>query len=253
MDNNNYVFVSYAHMDSDVVLPCIEAMKNNGICLWYDDGIEAGSEWPEFIAQKVLGCAKFILFISNAYMQSQNCKRELNFAISRRKDILSVYIEDVALSPGMEMQLGTYQAIYKDRFPTTDLFHNSLCHEHYFDICRLVNAIPPGTQETSHVSPASIQNKPLANSSVKDSSSPFPKKNRITAIILTFLFGCFGVQKFYLRHWKIGILFIAFSIATCFYTPIILIPYILSTIDFFILIFSSKEKLFKIYKCEFTK
>lgn len=136
--NHSYVFISYAHKDAHFVLPCVEAMKKCGIDLWYDDGIEAGSEWPEFIAQKVVNCSKFVLFVSDAYLASQNCKRELNFAISRKKDILSLYIGNVALSPGMEMQLGTYQAIYRNRFSTDAQFHNSLCSEHFFDSCRLV-------------------------------------------------------------------------------------------------------------------
>ena len=89
--NQSYVFISYAHKDASVVLPCVEAMKQSGICLWYDEGIEAGSEWPEFIAEKVVGCCKFVLFVSDAYLDSQNCKRELNFAISRKKDILTVF------------------------------------------------------------------------------------------------------------------------------------------------------------------
>ena len=113
--NKPYVFISYAHRDSDAVLPVIQAMKRSGINLWYDEGIAAGSEWPEYIAEKVMHCSKFLLFISNHYLDSQNCKREINFAISRKKDILSVYLEDVDLSPGMEMQLGTYQAFFRKR------------------------------------------------------------------------------------------------------------------------------------------
>lgn len=155
MDNKPYVFISYAHADSGVVLPCVNAMKSSGINLWYDEGIEAGSEWPEFIAEKVVSCTKFVLFVSKAYLVSQNCKRELNFAISRKKDILSIFLEDVELSPGMEMQLGTYQAIYRKRFESAAAFHSSLCSEHYFNICRpegSVNNTPPSQPRT--VSPS---------------------------------------------------------------------------------------------------
>jgi len=135
-----YVFISYAHADGTVVIPGVMAMKNSNIELWYDEGIEAGSEWPEFIAQKVVACDKFVLFVSRAYLESQNCKRELNFAISRKKDILSIFIEDVELSPGMEMQLGTYQAIYRNRFADDLSFYDSLCREHFFDFCRKSSA-----------------------------------------------------------------------------------------------------------------
>ena len=155
-NNNSYVFISYAHKDSAIVLPCIEAMKKKGVNLWYDEGIAAGSEWPEYIAQKVVGCAKFVLFISNAYLQSQNCKRELNFAISRKKDILSVYIQDVNLSPGMEMQLGTYQAIYRNRFDSAIQFHNAMANEPYFDGCRILHTETVESQEPSQTIPQTV-------------------------------------------------------------------------------------------------
>ncbi len=140
MDNKPYVFISYAHRDAAEVIPCVHAMRSKGINLWYDEGIEAGSEWPEFIAQKVVDCTKFVLFISKAYLESQNCKRELNFAISRKKDILSVYLEDVDLSPGVEMQLGTYQAIFKKRFNNNASFYDAMSVEHFFDKCRVSSA-----------------------------------------------------------------------------------------------------------------
>lgn len=151
MSNENYLFVSYAHKNSAVVLPCIEAMRNAGINLWYDEGIQAGSEWPEYIAEKVVSSTKVILFISRAYLESQNCKRELNFAISRKKDILSVFIEDVTLSPGVEMQLGTYQAIFRQRYGNDTAFFASLCNEGWMDACRTqqANTASQQTQEAA--------------------------------------------------------------------------------------------------------
>ena len=136
MNSEKYVFISYAHKDASIVLPCVEAMKKNNINLWFDEGIQAGSEWPEYIAEKVMSCTKFVLFVSRAYLESQNCKRELNFAISQKKDVLSVFIEEVNLSPGMEMQLGTYQAIFKNRFTNDNAFHDSLSNENWFNTCK---------------------------------------------------------------------------------------------------------------------
>lgn len=142
MDNQPFVFISYAHANSDVILPILKSMRNNRINLWYDEGIVAGSEWPEFIASKVVECEKFILFVSKAYINSQNCTRELNFAISRKKKILSIFLEDVELSPGMEMQLGTYQAIYRNRFTSDVDFTASLCREPFFESCMTDSTAP---------------------------------------------------------------------------------------------------------------
>ena len=155
-----YIFISYAHADSALVLPIVRAMQEANIDLWYDEGIEAGSEWPEYIAEKVMNCSKFVLFISNAYLASQNCKRELNFAISRKKDILSVHLEAVQLSPGMEMQLGTYQAIFRSRFADDATFHKALAEEHFFDNCipgGRKNVTPPVTKPQTPYQPQQTQ------------------------------------------------------------------------------------------------
>ena len=149
-----FIFVSYAHADSRAVLPIIDYMKKCGINLWYDSGIEAGSEWPEFIAEKVVNCSKFLSFISNAYLNSQNCKRELNYAVSKRKELLSVFIEDVKLTPGVEMQLGTYQSIFMKRFPSYERFLASLCNESFFTECKAAVASHPMSTNTPSVQPA---------------------------------------------------------------------------------------------------
>lgn len=110
-----YIFISYAHKDSGVVLPIIKSLNEAGFLVWYDEGIEAGTEWPEFVAKRLYQSSVVIAFISNAALDSQNCRREINFAISKKKEMLTVYIENVELSLGMEMQLGTTQAMFYTR------------------------------------------------------------------------------------------------------------------------------------------
>lgn len=236
MDQQPYVFISYAHADSSKVLPCIDAMRQKGIYFWYDDGIEAGSEWPEFIAQKVISCKKFLLFVSNAYLNSQNCKRELNFAISRKKDILTIYLEEVELSPGMEMQLGTYQAIYLNRFRDMPSFHSSLCAEHYFDPCRIAPAQTPPVEAQSapvEAQPAPVEAQPAKKLRVK---------SRIRAAIFAMTLGWVGVHKFYLGKWYWGILYAIFCWSY--------IPFFLGILDGIILFCTSNEKFEKKYKCK---
>ena len=60
-----YIFISYAHKDSDRVLRILEKMTEAGYRIWYDDGIAPGSEWPEDIAAHLDGCAVFLAFVSN--------------------------------------------------------------------------------------------------------------------------------------------------------------------------------------------
>lgn len=107
-----YIFISYAHRDSDRVWPIIEQLQRDGYRVWYDEGIDPGTEWDEFIAAHVENCGYFLAFLSPHYMASDNCKDELNFARDEDKNRLLIYLEEVKLPAGMRMRLGRLQAIF---------------------------------------------------------------------------------------------------------------------------------------------
>lgn len=258
MDTKPYVFISYAHVNSDYILPCIESLKKSGINLWYDEGIEAGSEWPEYIAEKVISCSKFVLFISNAYINSQNCKRELNFAISRKKEILSIFIEDVNLSPGMEMQLGTYQAIYTNRFDGKDNFFKYLSGERFFDVCRYEqpeNQVQlQSSNDTQQNQSTEIEFPDLAklnetayvqSENKQNTKSDILPASRYTAALLALFLGFIGIHKFYLKQHNWGIIYIVLCWTY--------VPLAVGIVEFFILLFGKNDLLKKIYKRDFKK
>ena len=116
-----YIFVSYAHKDAERVLPVISGLQNRGFRVWYDAGIEAATEWPEYIARHLADSTCMLAFITKAALDSHNCRREINFAISLRKDPLVVYLEEVELTLGMQMQLGSLQALYHREGNAEDL------------------------------------------------------------------------------------------------------------------------------------
>ena len=59
-----YIFISYAHKDSVRVKDIMGRLRNEGYNIWYDDGIDPGSEGDENIAAHIKQCAYFIAFIS---------------------------------------------------------------------------------------------------------------------------------------------------------------------------------------------
>lgn len=124
--NAPYIFISYAHKNTDRVLPIIAALQSRGFRVWYDAGIEAGSEWPEYIAQHLKNCGCFVAFITEEALESQNCRREINYAISKNLPMLAVYLAEVSLTPGMEMQLGTLQSLFAHRHDSMDSFVDKL-------------------------------------------------------------------------------------------------------------------------------
>ena len=59
-----YVFVCYAHDDNGIVFPEIQWLRDQGVNLWYDEGISAGKVWRAEIAEAIQGAAKFLYYIS---------------------------------------------------------------------------------------------------------------------------------------------------------------------------------------------
>ena len=117
-----YVFISYAHKDTDRVFEIVSELDRHGYRFWYDEGIAPGSEWPEDIANHLNGAAMLMAFVSPSSMQSENCRREINFALSKRKPFLSIVLEETEMPLGMEMQLSTQQSILRYNFSTWEAF-----------------------------------------------------------------------------------------------------------------------------------
>ncbi len=178
-----YIFVSYSHHDSDIVMSAIDALQKSGFRVWFDGGIEAGSEWPEYIASHLKNSACVLTFISDHFVASDNCRRELNFAQDLRKPMLNIYIQDVNLSDGMRMQLGLNQALKKFNFKTDAEFNNALCTARLLKECNTqsktteqVEKTPPAqlTTESAFVPPTKVQ--PVsAPAKIKASGHPFIK------------------------------------------------------------------------------
>ena len=124
--NKPFVFISYAHKDTAWVMPIVDALAAKGIRIWYDAGIEAGSEWPEYIATHLKSCGCVLFFISQNYDSSDNCRRELTYALNHKKPSMSVYLDPCQLSDGLELQLGLVQAMFLNHFPTAERLAENL-------------------------------------------------------------------------------------------------------------------------------
>lgn len=117
-----YLFISYAHKNTNTVLPILQRMEKDGYRIWYDQGIEAGSEWPANIAAHLRAAEAIVVFMSNDTVDSRNCRNEINLALEKKKEVLVVYIEDTDLRHGLDLQLGTSQSLFFHRYPDLDGF-----------------------------------------------------------------------------------------------------------------------------------
>lgn len=110
--NQNYVFVSYAHKDERRVLPYLSALQREGYRIWYDEGINKGSNWAIFLGERIKNCTDFLLFSSENSVNSDFVHNEINGAMmSKNVRPLTVRLDDSEFPLGYEMYLSKYQYI----------------------------------------------------------------------------------------------------------------------------------------------
>ena len=182
---NNYIFVSYAHKDAAKVLPLIDALRQSGFSVWYDQGIEAGTEWPEYIAKSIENCGVFLACISPASMQSNNCRNEINFALSLKKECLTVYLEETKMTAGMQLQLGSLQALFKNRHKTDESFYQSLISANILQHLQRIPA-PTQQQKSQEIAPAVSVAKATAQASAEKSA----KESKVGTLTIQWLLFC---------------------------------------------------------------
>ena len=94
--NHPYAFLSYKHGDAEKErLAVMSLLKENGIRYWYDDAIHVGTNWAEKLdcqltrSENVL----FIALISENYLGSYQCLKELRKALDLHKKIILVSLD----------------------------------------------------------------------------------------------------------------------------------------------------------------
>ncbi|MBE5827675.1 MAG: TIR domain-containing protein [Butyrivibrio sp.] len=112
--NSKYSFVSYAHTDKTDVYSIIGKLQKKSINIWFDEGIQAGEEWPEVVAKRIVDSDTVLVMLSSNSIQSANVRREVNLAISENKTVIVVRLDEVPLSPGMKLQFSLYQMVNRD-------------------------------------------------------------------------------------------------------------------------------------------
>lgn len=137
--NKPYIFFSYAHKDSEVGLQIIKQMQKNKFNLWYDEGIEVGTEYSDYIAEHIQGCKVFVCLMDENYIASRYCRDEIDFALNHSGiDILIIYkkeIKDLPMPAGLKMRTSRYQAVFLNRFSNMEKFINSLLKADVLSSC----------------------------------------------------------------------------------------------------------------------
>lgn len=173
-----YIFVSYAHRNSRAVYRYITRLRDEGFRIWYDEGIDPGTDWSDEIGKALDNMTSFLVFVSPAMVNSNNVKKEIVYAQNRKKQMIAVHIVDTVLPPGLELQLSNIQALLVSRFNNKEKFFE-----------RLFAALPPETREAKETQEPPPQAEPARKPARKHARKPFSQelKKRFKTLIWILL------------------------------------------------------------------
>lgn len=125
MGDEPFVFISYTHADKLKVYPIIDYLNKIGIHIWYDEGIPVSENWKKSIAENLERCSAFLVFITSHIIDSEYVRKEISFALKKKKKFIAVYLKETKLPTELEFEIADIQSIMKYLIPKTE-FYNKL-------------------------------------------------------------------------------------------------------------------------------
>lgn len=91
-------FVSYASRDHERMAALVDALRDQQLDLWVDvNGLRAGDAWLEGLEKQLDACSGVLVLMSSSARQSDWVKREILYALERRKPIFIARYDEVPL------------------------------------------------------------------------------------------------------------------------------------------------------------
>lgn len=117
-----FLFVSYAHSDKLQVYPIMDYLDKSGFNVWYDEGISVSEDWIKSIVGNIEKCSAFLVFITPHIIDSEYVRKEIRFALSRKKPFYSVYLKDTILPAELEFEISGIQSMKKYTMPNSEFY-----------------------------------------------------------------------------------------------------------------------------------
>ena len=130
-----YTFVSYAHLNRDIVFPLIKQLHDKGYRIWYDEGIDPGTEWAELIATHLKTASSMLLFITPQAIASFNVNDEIHFALNKKIPIVPIFMQDIELPDDLQLRLGRYLWVNYFRYEDDGAFLEQLMRSPHLKNC----------------------------------------------------------------------------------------------------------------------
>jgi hypothetical protein len=130
-----FIFVSYSHLDSEIVYQAIEQLCAQYFRIWYDEGIKAGRIWSEVLDTKIKDACCVIAFVSPNSANSRHVANELSAAQRYGKQLFPIYLASTNVPESLADYISSFQAL---------AYPEASSHGRWTE---LINALPPTTRE----------------------------------------------------------------------------------------------------------
>lgn len=117
-----FVFISYSHTDKLQVYPIIKNLNKAGINIWYDEGILISEDWKKCIVENLERCQAFVVFITPRVINSENVRKEINFALNKGKKFFAIFLKETELPSDLEFEIAHIQYMNKYLIPDTEFY-----------------------------------------------------------------------------------------------------------------------------------
>jgi tetratricopeptide (TPR) repeat protein len=118
----HFIFVSYSHADKLQVYPIINFLNKNGIRIWYDEGIPISENWKKSIVDNLDRCKAFLVFISPYIVNSEMVRKEISYALKKKKQFFAVYLKETHLPSELEFEIADIQALLKYKLSEEEFY-----------------------------------------------------------------------------------------------------------------------------------
>lgn len=109
---NGYAFISYSSKNQNMADSTRELFKQKGINFWmapYD--IPPGSKYAFVINDALENCSCLVLLLTEESQNSEFVEKEVERAITYRKPIITMQLEDIELNSGFKFYIGNQQIV----------------------------------------------------------------------------------------------------------------------------------------------
>jgi hypothetical protein len=108
-----YMYISYAHMDWNMVFPDLEIFHSKGYNIWYDQGIAQGIGEPGDVENALSDSSLVAVFISRNSVSSHNVLKEIDSALAKNIPVVPIFLEETELPHKLVFSLGMSRTILK--------------------------------------------------------------------------------------------------------------------------------------------